>query len=567
MTGWFSLQTPIPPELSDATSVVSGGLHAVKTALEAARGAASVSNLTGDTPASVVAFNLLVQQAVNAATSAVDTLLDDAGVYILLVPLPKKGLATLAPDERNASSNFLESPTANILKDPTLRDASAVTETPVWQRAFNPDATFLGGNAWFLRQVSESLHDPGDDGRPRFDSSSIWAYTMFIAGAEDVTAVMSAATYFARLFGVGRGAHDLPPDRSAGSIVPQHVRALPSTRARTAIVTWDVAPVSTLLGGFDDTTVVATQYAVIRSTDFRARMTTKVSDLFSGTLREGLTGSYGARVMKLTSFDGITSRWADPGPLDEGRDYYYHVAFRTELRPADGGTCIDQGFDDLSSCTHLRLESNGRVNPHSAGNPPDWIRTASVARAIPAVGDVIDRVKEYVRTLASSAQTTSNYQRGFIDLLSREVDRYAAKADDLTRYLNRVTALSLQPSAGVHAYVGQGTGGVGSFLGDVAKALDDMNDENRPMFDDGSEYVTGVVMLSVGPDPAVVARAFDAFALFFGNPEEDPVLSAITSVNGQLATEEVAAIAALTPLVAFDLAMNPSTGPDAGCRK
>lgn len=568
MAGWFSLQTPTPPALAEAGSVVSGGLHAVKGAIEAARIAASTAttSLTSGTPPSVVAFNALVQQAVNAATSAVDGLLDDAGLYTLLVPLPKKGLVELVPEERGAGSTFLESPAANMLKEPTTRDADAVAATPVWQLAFDPDMVFLGGNAWFLRQLSESLHDPGDDGRPRFEPNSAWAYTLLVTGAEDVTAVMSAATYFARLVGLGKSAHDLPPDRSAASLVPQHVRAAPSSRAHTAVITWDLAPVSTILGSFDNASVVATHYAVIRSTDFRARMATKVTDLFSGTLREGLTGAYGSKVVKLAAFDGVTARWADPGPLEEGKDYYYHVAYRTELRPVDDAQRVDQGFVELSSCSHIRLDSGGRVSPKSNGNPPDWVRTPSVAQTIPAVGDLIDKIKEYIRSFATSVNSTSEYDRTFIDFLSREADRYAAKADELTRYLDRVAAVSVMPSAGVAAYVGQGTGGVGAFLGDVAKALADTEDENRPQFDNGSEYVTGLIILAVGPDPAAVAKAFAAFDLFFGTPEGDPVLAGIQSVNAQLAEQEAALTTELSAPTAFDASMNPTTGPDAGCR-
>lgn len=568
MAGWFSLQTPTVPALAEAGSVVSGGLHAVKAAIETARAAVALSSatLTGDEPPSVVAFNVLVQEAIHAATTAIDGLLDDAGVYVLLVPLPKKGLAVLAPEDRDAGSTFLESPVSNLLKDPSAPNAEAVAATPVWQLAFDPDTLFLGGNAWFLRQVAESLHDAGDDGRPRFEDSSVWAYTMFVAGAEDVTAVMSAATYFTRLIGIGKSAHELPPDRSVASIVPQHVRASPSSRARTAVITWDLTPVSTILGAFDNAMVVASHYAVIRSTDFRARMATKVSDLFSQPLREGLTGAFGARVVKLAAFDGITARWADPSTLDDDKDYYYHVAFQTELRPSDNGAIIDQGFVDLSSCTHIRLESAGRVHPRSEGNPPDWVRSPSVAQAVPAIGELIDKVKEYVKSFATSVNSTSNYENTFINFLSQEADRYAAKADELTRYLDRVTAISLMPSAGVSAYVSYGEGGVSSFLGDMATALSDTEDPDRPQFDNGSEYVTGVVLLAVGPNPAPIQSTLAAFELFFGPPENDPVLAGITSVNAQLAAQEAAVIAEVTAPVAFDAAMNPTTGPDAGCR-
>lgn len=568
MAGWFSLQSPTPPQLADVASTVSDGLHAVKEAIGAARATATVTTaaLTGGVSPSVAAFNALVQQAVSTATSAVDTLLDDTGIYILLIPLPKRGLAELVPEDRNAGSTFLESPVANLLKDPTVQDAESIATTPVWQRAFNPDTQFLGGNAWYLRQVSEALHDAGDDGRPKFEANSVWAYTMFIAGSEDITAVMSAATYFARLIGLGKSAHELPPDRSATSLVPQHVRAAPSSREHTAVITWDVVPVSTILRGLDNAMVVPTHYAVIRSTDFRTRMATKASDLFSQPLREGLLGAYGAEVVKVAAFDGVTSRWADPGPLRGDTDYYYHVAFRTQLRPVDDSARIDQGFDELSSCTHLRLDSSSRVNPQSAGTPPDWVRSPSVARAIPAIGDVIDKVKEYVRSFSASLNTATNYGNTFVTFLSQEADRYAAKADDLTRYLDRVLALTLQPSAGVAAYVGKGSGGVGAYLGDVAKALDATEDPNRPVFDNGSEYVTGVMLLAVGPDPEPIAKAFAAFEFFFGTPGTDPVLAAIRTVNVQLAAEEATAIAAVTPPVAFDTAMNPTTGPDAGCR-
>lgn len=565
--GWQSLQTPTPPALTEAGTVIASGLHAVKDAIETTRVTVrtSIANVTSTTDPSVVLFNTLVQGAVTAATEAVDNLLDNAGVYVLLVPLPKKGLTVLLPRDQGAGSTFLESPVANLLKDPTNTDAETIANTPVWQLAFDPNTVFLGGNAWFLRQLSEALHDKGDDGRPNFESNSVWSYTLLVTGAEDITAVMSAATYFTRLLGIGRSAHELPPDRSAVSLVPQHVQVNPSSRERTAIITWDVVPVSTLLNAFGNAVVAVTHYAVIRSMDFRARLATKVSDLFTGALEEGKTGAYGSKVVKLAAFDGVTARWADPETLLGGKDYYYHVSFRTELRSTDGETRTDQGFVDLSSCSTIRVDSASRTAPRSAGNPPDWVRTPSLAQTIPAIGDFIDKIKEYVRSFSSSINSASNYENTFVEFLGREADRYAAKADDLTRYLDRVSAISVLPSAAVGTYVGQGKGGVGAFLGDVAKALSDTTDDNRPAFDNGTEYVTGVVMLAVGPDPAPVQKAFEAFQLFFGSPETDPTLKGIESVNTQLAAQEAALQKEINPPTSFDASMNPTTGPDAGC--
>lgn len=562
---WSSFQTPVPPGLSGVSEAISSGLHAVKGVVESARSASSaVTELAvGGEPPSVVALNALVSTALGAAASAVDALLDDAGVYALLVPFPKKGMVALAPPDRDAGSTFLEAPVANLLRDPGARTPEELQAMPAWQLAFDPAATFVGGNAWFLRQVAEALHDPGDGGRPQFDASSVWAYAMLVTGAEDLTAAMSGATYAARLLGLGGGAHELPPDRSAVSLVPQRVRADPSSRARTAVVTWDVVPAATLLRAFDAAIVAATHYAVIRSTDFRARAAVRVTDLFSGPLTQGATGAYGSRVMKLARYDGLTARWDDPGPLDEGRDYYYHVAFRTELRPGENDARVDQGFSELSSCAHVRLEGR-RTSARSNGNPPDWVRSPSVARAVPAIGEFVDRVKERVLSVGASLDSVSTHERSFATFLDAEAQRYATRADDLTAYLSRVSA-TLRPFAGVHAYVGTGKGGVGPFLSDVATALDDLTDVNRPEFDGGSEYVTGVVLLAVGPDPAVVARAFAALAAFFGPPQPDSVAAAINSVNDRT-NDSTTTETPVPPPVAFDAAMNPTTGPDAGCR-
>ncbi len=560
---WKSLSVKPPAELSAAGGAVSEGLHAVKAGIQGARVALEAARALAsslDQP-NVMAFNAAVQGLIATANAALDAALDDAAVYALVVPLPKKGLLGLIPAPEGGPSTFVDAPVANILKG--VSSAAELKNLPTWRQAFDPEAAFVGGNAWFLRCVADSLHDAGDENRPQFTRDSYWAYTIVVGGAQDITAAASVAAFFSRLLGLGADANTVPADRNAVSFVPRNVRARPSGRQNRVVITWDRMSPTTRVDG--DTTLSATHYAVIRSRDFRVRTVQVVQDLFGNReLSQGIQGEYGSEVVALHRYDGITSRWVESANLDEGVDYFYNVAFRVRSDSGSGET--DLGFTALSSCAAVRLDRRRTLRAASNGTPPDWMRTPSVARVFPAVSGLIDRVKEEVQVFGDMVKTVNDDTNAVITFLSREADRYTKKADELTRYLERINALLMNTQAGAHCYVGQGQGSVGTFLGDMTRAFDLDESPDRPDFTFGSEYVTGFVLVAVGPDPEPVLRALRAFETFFGDSEEDPVIAGITSVDGTRPADPVTSTASPDPLVAFDAAMQPTAGPDAGCR-
>lgn len=560
---WKSLSVKPPAELTEVGATVTEGLHAVKGAISGARASLEAARALAtslDQP-NVVAFNAAVQALIATANAALDAALDDAAVYALVVPLPKKGLLGVIPAPEGGPSTFIDAPVSNILKG--VGSAAELQDMPTWRQAFDPEAAFVGGNAWFLRCLAESLHDAGDENRPQFSRDSYWAYTLVLGGAQDVTSAASVAAFFARLLGLGADANTTPPDRNAVSFVPRNVRARPSGRQNRVVITWDLLPPT---ARFDnDTTLSATHYVVIRSRDFRVRTSQTVQDLFGNReLAQGLRGEYGAEVVALHRYDGITSRWVESSNLDEGVDYFYNVAFRVRSDSGSGET--DLGFSSMSSCTAVRLDRRRILRAASNGTPPDWMRSPSVARVFPVVSGFVDRIKEEVQVFGDMVKTVNDDTNAVISFLAREADRYTKKADELTRYLERINALLVNTQAGAHCYVGQGQGSVGTFLGDVTRAFDLDESEDRPNFTFGSEYVTGFVLVAVGPDPAPVLKALEAFKLFFGESEEDPVLAGIASVDGERPADPVAATPEPEPLVAFDAAMQPTDGPDAGCR-
>jgi len=563
---WQSLSISIPPEIPEIGSDVASALHAVKSGIEVARTlaeTASVLALSTDTP-SVTALNALIRGAVSAIETAVNSLLDDTGVYMLVVPLPKKGLLSFIPPSREGGSTFLTSPTAGLLKELELNTAAEIRELPSWQRAFNPAMLFIGGNAWYLRVVSESLFDGGDVNRPKFGPESYWAYTMLIAGGQDLTSVMDAATFVKRLLGLGRDTHEITPDRSALSLVPQNVKVSLTGRENKICVTWDNVPASQIAASFDGTRIVPVSYAIIRCTDFQARNVRHAHELFPDGVTDGATGAFDARVMAVHNYDGVVSRWVDNTTTEPEQEFYYSVCFRVRVEPAQGDATL-RPFDDLSSWSPIKIPRRQHIGASSGGTLPDWVRTPSVAQLVPSIGDFIDAVKEELNTLKASVNSANDRYTEVINFLSREAAKYTSKADALTRFVAQINAILSAPNAGLHAYIGTGKGPTGAFLADMTKAFDTSTDDGRPPYDLGSEYTTGVIFLSVGPDPSRVLKTLEAFKLLFSNAEQDPTIAAINQINTQLSHAANVIAASSTPNT-FDAAMNPTTGPDAGCR-
>lgn len=566
---WKSLDLKTPPELTDLASSLSDGLHSVKTYLQAAEAKAAAAEafmLSSEAP-SVAALNTLLSVATRALEAGIDALLDTTGAYVLLVPLPKKGLLGLLPPNRvdeAVGSNFIDAPVANLLAD--IHASEEVRNTSAFQRAFSPDTLYTGGNAWFLRTLGESLFDAGDENRPQFDQNSYYAYVLLVTGAQDLSIAAEGVNYFTRLLGGGRSSNHVPADRGATSLVPQNVRVAPSARETRAVLSWDLVPSETVLAAFGEETLRATEYAIIRSSSFRARNAMCVRDLFpSGQLTERATGEFGASVVAIKSYDGVTRRFVDPDNFAPDVDYFYHVAFRTSLEDTEGHA-VDQGYDQLSSCAPFRLSSRSFRAPHSQGTPPDWWRTPSVAHTVPAIGRFFDKIREKIATLRDTSQSASSYYRQYLEFLSRQIDKYDRIANDILKLVEKATGILSTPSAGVYAFVAQGQGNVGTFMSDVTKALSDESQTDRPPFDNGTEYVAGAVLLAVAPSPDAIVAAYEAFELFFGGTDDSSVAAVLSRINAVAPTlPTTTGTPAATPETAFDAAMNPTSGPDAHC--
>lgn len=435
---------------------------------------------------------------------------------------------------------------------------------------------FTGGNAYFIRTVGEAIFDDADASRPRFAQETYWAYAVIVAGAVDLAGVLPVARFLDRIV---ENRSMLGATRGISDFVPQNVRARVSERGRNVVVEWDPIPASRLLASFGHSTVVPIAYAVIRSTDYRVATVTSVSQLFgTGTLTAGMRGLYGAEVVSVRPYDGVTSRYLDDTALPADKDHFYLVAFRSRIRPegAEGARTLglsstdahdELEFDKVATSPAVRVRSRSR--PSTAGRPPDWFRTPSIASIVPGVDRVVDLGLGRLRNLARSAATVSEINDTFAEAIDREVDRYATVGEELVAAVTQVTNLTLSTRAlaGAGVKVGYGQGDASTFFSQIVEALSDLSDPNRPAFDAGDEYVTGAVIVASAPDPIALAAKFSFLKAMFSPGAVDDRAEGENSVGPVPAVAGQAAEPTNAPSRTFNEAMTeqPAGTADAAC--
>ncbi len=558
---WQRLTPEIPQEVTDTGQLLSTGLSAVRASLQAARLVLQARTaLTSSVTNELDAVNTALTALGTSLEGAINTLLDDGGAYLLPVPLPKKGFARLALDD--------ESPVEEV-PDPVVPSGAlsaeiprAIAEDPLWLDAFASTELFLGGNAYFLRTIAESLYDMGDNNRPVFTANAAWAYAIMLAGSTDLGAVLSVGSYFNRLFGSRQqGANALSVTRGNTEITGSGLRAATSGREHFVVLSWDRLVRRTLDGGWN---LRPSAYAIIRSTSPEAMTARSVLDLFpSRILTEGMTGLYGARVLKVANYDGLATRYVDRAPLDLGIPAYYHLAVRGVLQ----GTFMeaDIGYDMLSSCCRFKREAH--TTDAQLSMAPDWIRTPSVARSFPALSRFVDSMSEAIRNITASASTGQTVARTALANLDAEISKFEAIALKLENLLGQLESVFATPNAGVYFTLRTGEGNTSAFIGDVAKALSERDDPSYPPFETGDEYILGYILLLVGPTSSAISGALNMLRLLFGDEEDSPVLAGINDIVASIENTLEPPAAPQVPPLTFneDLTERPSGQGDSSC--
>lgn len=578
---WVPLSVNAPPAVTSLGSLVSGAAQTLRGALEALRAALAVTQANVVDPASAqqAAINAALQAAVAAVRELIDQLLLATGCYVLVVPVPKKALVdprTVSDEQDRNLVNPTYFPVGPFLRDLPPEQRARLYDRIDFAHLFDPTAANVGGNAYLIKTLAESLYDAGDVQRPRWRGEAYWASCQLVVGAIDYAQVANVLLYVDNLFG-GATTRGQNLSRSQTTLVPSALNATvayPETSARPAVVlAWPALPIGRVLSSFESARLVPTRVAVIRSTDFRARNALRVTDLFgSADLAVGDEGQFGARVIAEGTFDGVTNRYVDTGPFESGQEYHYHLAFKTRLE-VPGAQPVLNDYAALSPSATVRYAA-GEAAPLATSRPPDWQRSPNVAQLIPALGQYLTLVKTYLDSFAAGSRTVTEYQQGYLQFLDRMIARYAQQADDVIGVAERIGEIFQAPTAaGAYVRFATGRGTVGNFFADFVEAVTDPGDQGRPPFDDGTEFAAMLVFLGVGPDPAAAGASLAFLQALLAPPSvPSPVVAAVEQIAQVTAQAEQAALDALlgpqtTPSNTFGAAMDPLPPgtPDASC--
>ena len=224
----------------------------------------------------------------------------------------------------------------------------------------------------------------------------------------------------------------------------------------------------------------------------------------------------------------------------------------------------------MSNVVKLEYRDPPRV---SAGPPPNWKKSATVADLLPPlalfVRQVLALLDQFQDTVEGATKVTSDY----LEYLTEEVQRQTRRIERFTRQVQKLLDAFLTPDAGLYYRTFQGQGGTSFFISDLAQSLagrtEGSDDPNAPPFNDGDEFVTGVILMTGGPSKAAVDKTLDVIDLLIGSGESqatNAVQQAISDISAGLNLREAQVLGddfqpaeVVTPVATpfFDDALNP----------
>ncbi len=581
MGKWAGISIQAPAGFSEIGNAVSSGFEVIKSTLEALKVQLQTTQaqFLDPTTATQQALNQAIQQIIEEIKTLIDEFLLSTGLYILVIPIPKRALIdprSITDDQDRNVTNPTYFPVGPFMRQLPEEQRQRLYNKIDFVGLFNPSVSNIGGNAYIIKTLTESLYDNGDLNRPRWDKSMYWASCEIIIGAVDFSQMSNMLLFIDGLLsGITTKNQNL--SRSQLNLVPQTLNAhiaYPETSSKPAIILdWPPLPIGKILSAFDSARVVPIRIAIIRSTNFRSRSALKVTDLFSSrNLTTGMTGQFGATVIFEGPFDYVTNRFVDQGPFEEDTDYHYHLSFKTRLEtPNDNPVLYD--YDALSPCVKLRYSSK-KQTPTTPSVPPDWVRTPSVVELVPPLAQFLTQIKTYLDNFSAGFQTFTDHQQAYVQFLDKQIQKYTKQSDDIVQKINQLTAiLGTSPSTGGYIRFSDGQGPVPTYVADFVESITNDEDENKPPFDSGTEFTAGVIFIASGPDPTALFNAFGLLRLLFGSsPTASAITEGINSITQTIAVAEDSAIQELTlPSIqksntfALDGTPLPPGTPDPNC--
>lgn len=490
---WNSLAIDIPDV---GEGILTNIIDKIKSAIEALTGV--LDTILSFLPDTTDPLAAILKALIDELKRIVEGFLENYGAYSLYVPIGKRlqtnflGLGDITPTWAGQLGIFGSEASQVDPADGALNEFIVTSNR------------YAGGNAGFFKMVIDSLYDEGDVNRPMFIDEEDYVGGMVLLMGTN-TDPLGFLDDIWTLSGLFDGPDTVPKVPRPKNLKARTIDGIGNDQF-SAMLTWDPPemPIWSLadLGG---TILVPTRYAIIRGKNTTGALTAaNVVDLMGKrNLSTGDTFSNNQmEVIFEEGYDITKASYLDEdiptGPEDA---FYYAVAWKLTAygasEPIEEGTGKELDYWNISNVV--------RVVPYPtlpASTPPDWHRTSSIAELFPAFASLLRKLVAQIEAYSLKLTNPADALRNYVDFLKNEILRYETIINGILDDIARLKALFILPKAGVYVRTFKGAGGNDFFITDLANSFLP-GYPGRPPFIRGTEYVTGVVIMAGGPQPAV----------------------------------------------------------------
>ena len=473
--------------------------------------------------------------AIKAAIEAVRTLVEDVlnigSFHGILLPVGKTNL--------ELTKLLLEDVIPGRMVVDTVTDGG--DPFPAIPPLSPTDLAGTGGNYGFLRQVMESLYDEEDPNRPQFDADAHIVAGVMVFGATTPYELYALIDKLVRALKVpGLTAFYTPSPAPRGlraTVVPStHGTAFGDMNNATGEpdidhpyavkLEWDHE--NEIVEVFESGDVMQIEKVFI----YRATSPERIDPAKPIAILE----PYKLAEMEFSSF--VNSFYDNT--VEIGEIYTYGVGFQLALRDADGN--LVQNISDPRNVVTATISLKNVQLPATRGVPPDWFKANLLDILFPEARRFVEEyILTFLDALEERTEAANDQTKKFIAFLQKEIQRYSRWANEVILIVEEIIEVLSWPNVYTAATMiyspfkdGRGGGGNAFFLQQLAQALSNTDDPNRPPFDRGTEAVCGMVIMAGSESYGEISKFKTFLETFLGSAEaqfDSTIKQAISSIN------------------------------------
>lgn len=500
-----TVKNTFTPVVSAAKTV----LEIVKTILEAAINLIVVA---------ADATTTAIQAAIDAVRALLDDLLNASTFHTLVVPIGRTDLET----------------SGKIMTDALLGGNPYPDALPI----SGEDLLGSGGNYGFLRTVSESLQDARDPNRPRYGQDAHIAAGVVVLGTTNLYSLYDAIDRLVkalRIPGAKAASQPTPHPRGLRAFVTASSYGTSFGDESNAAGTPDADHPFAVRLAWDSTDKVIDVDDAGNTTSIKRVVIYRAEDpdeLDAAQPPE----KWSEHELDSMLFDELTNEFYD-NTIDIDTLYTYGVGFEIAVEDADGKELLSA----VRTIRTVRVNTTNIKMPATRGVPPDWVSYNLLDILFPEAREFVEKyLVRFLDSLEDSLEDSKKALEEYVEFLESEINRYSEWAQNILSRINTLIRVLTWPDIYAGAtmiYTSptlDGGGGNQFFISQLAQALYDSSDPNRPPFDSGNEAVAGIVMLAGAETPGAAKKFQTILETFLGTASQgadSATQQALDSIN------------------------------------